>query len=208
MSRPFIPAPNCASIELIYSNVGETNENVLHVQKGSPYSLADLSALRALVNTWDLSTWSNWRSSNASLYRIRTKALDTASSPIEDYYLPSPRVGTPGIGQATLSSAYAVKLATGRAGRSYRGRIYVGNLYGGFISDAGHVTTAFSNGVVAALNTLRTTLAGSGHTLVVVSYRADKAWRAVAEVTAITGAVAVDLNLDSQRRRLPGRGRP
>lgn len=206
MSRPFIPVPNCASCELIYSHAGEVNENVFHVQKGSPFSLSDLQDLRDSANSWDSATGSTGRISSASLTRIRTKALDTNSSPMEDYSLPTPRPGTLTGVALPLNVAFCVKLATGLAGRSFRGRWYFGNLTHLSLADAGHLSLASANAYAGFMTTLISDLAGDGFTMVVVSYMADGVFRDEGLPTEITTAVAVDTSIDSQRRRLPGRG--
>lgn len=206
-SRPFIPAPNCASVELIYSHATEISENVFHVQKGSPYSLSDLQALRATVDAWDNATGKQGRVGAATLNRIRTKALDTNSSPMEDYSLPTPRAGSIGSGVALpLNVAFCCKLATGLAGRSYRGRWYWGHLSSASMDDVGFMSAASVSAYVGFLTTLISDLADDGHTMVVVSYFNNGSWRTTAAATEILSVVAVDRALDSQRRRLPGRG--
>lgn len=208
MSRPFIPAANCASIELIYSSNNQTVENTFHTHKGSPYSAADLVTLRGLFNTWDSTTWSPLRSQYCVLQRIRTKALDSLGSPMEDYALPTPRPGGVALGSLPNNVTYAIKLATGLTGRSFRGRIYcVGLTTGHFnVSNYNEIAAASSNSLVTALNTLLTNLAAGGHTLGVLSYMFNKAWRTNGLFTPATGWTAIDLHFDSQRRRLTGRG--
>lgn len=207
MSHPFIPVANTASVELIYSLAGEVNENIFHVQKSTPYSLTDLQALRGVFDSWDSVTNNALRSGSATLIRIRSKALDSNASAMEDYYLPTPRAGTNTAGNVMpLNVCIAVKLATGVAGRSNRGRVYLGNLQSGLLADAGHITSGFGTTIIAAYNTLISNLATAGHTLVVTSLRNNGAWRITGHNTPVTGPVLTDLSLDSQRRRLPGRG--
>src|SRR5581483_6863883 len=207
MGHGFIPVANTASVELIYSQVVELSENVFHVQKGSPFTLADLQALRAVVDNWDNTSWKARRTNGASLVRIRTKALDTASSPQEDYYLPSPRAGTFSSSvSVALNACICIKLGTGVSGRSQRGRMYVGNLNNGQLSDAGHLATSELANMVGSINGLISALATAGYTMVVTSYRTGGAYRAAGHNTPVISAVGVDNSLDSQRRRLPGRG--
>ena len=208
MSHPFIPAPNTASVEFIYQNASEYNENVIHVQKGSPFTFAQLQALRGVCDAWDNATGFNYRHVTAQLVRIRTKALDSNTSPIEDYFLPVPRGGAVGGNAVPLNVAFCVKLATGLQGRSYRGRWYLGNLGTPQITDAGHILPLTVANFPPALDLLRTNLAAAGYTQVITSYRNNGSWRTTAVNTPVTAAVAVDNAIDSQRRRLPGRGHP
>lgn len=205
----FIPVANTASVELIYSMNGEVCENVFHVKKGSAYSLADLQAVRTIANNWDATSQSALRGVYASLTRIRTRALDSVGAPFEDYSLPAPRAG--GQGGTTLpgDATFAVKKATLSAGRSYRGRWYFVGLTSNFYGVNANVISPLAAGnLVTSLNGLITALAAGGHTMVVVSYVANKQCRAAGVTTTVTGFVTVDLAVDSQRRRLQGRGHP
>lgn len=208
MSRPFIPVLNTASVELIYLANTQTLENIFHVKKGSPYSLADLQALRTIVNNWDAATWATQRSQFCTLQRIRTKALDSLGSPMEDFALPTPRGGAVGAGTLPNNVTFCVKLNTGLTGRCFRGRLYFPGITLGHLNTGNfnEIAAASGTSIVNALNTLLANLATGGHTLGVVSYRVNKAWRSSGVFTPATGWSSIDLHLDSQRRRLTGRG--
>lgn len=206
MPRPFIPAPNCASFEFIYSCAGEVIENILHCRRNSPYTLADLQDLRTRLNTWDIGGQSTYRASNSSLVRIRTRALDSDGSPMEDWYLPTPRPGVYPAG-APNNAALCVKLATGLTGRSQRGRFYYGPIPANqFGATPNQVNATFANYVPTGLNNMKAAIAAGGHILGVLSYRHNGAWRDVAQFTPATGFVLLNYNVDSQRRRLTGHG--
>lgn len=205
--RPFIPAPNTASVEMIYSVGGETCENVFHVYKGSPYTLADLQALRGLVLTWYTSTWKGQVHVSVTLVRIRTKALDTDIAPMEDYAVTSGGGGGLSSGSLVANNVtYCLKLATGLSGRSARGRWYFIGMSSNSMLSSVDVSAPYRDAVVANLTTLKTNLAAAGHTFCVTSFRHNGAWRATAVNYDIVSIVGVDLHIDSQRRRLAGRG--
>lgn len=207
MSRPFIPAPNCASVEMIYSWNAVVCENVFHVRKSSPYSAADLAALRTIFDTWDNTTWKGIRADTCNLVRFRSKALDSLGSPFEDYSLPSPRAGTSSAAGVPNSVTFAVKLSTGLTGRSYRGRIYViGQNVSMYGATNNQVSVTRATAIVNNLNTLLANLAAGGHTLGVMSWQSNKTWRTSGLFTPATGWAYTDLNIDNQRRRLTGRG--
>jgi hypothetical protein len=207
MSRPFIPAPNTASVEMIYNAGGQTVENVFHVRKASAYSLSDLQAVRALVLTWYASPWRNFVSGSVTLVRVRTKALDTAIAPMEDYAVTSGGAGLNVGGAASPNNVtYCIKLSTGLSGRSARGRWFFIGLNGATVASQVDVSSGFRDSVVGGLNTLRTNLLAGGHTMCITSYRHDKVWRTTAVNYDIVSALTVDLHIDSQRRRLAGRG--
>lgn len=205
--RPFIPALNCARVELFYSVNLVTAENVFHVSKGSPYSPSDLVTLRNTVNTWDSSTWLNARGVGCSLFRIRCTALDTAGSPVDDYLLPTARAGSVSGTLLPANAAFCIKIATALAGRSYRGRWYTVGMTTGFLgATSNQIASGTASAYITDLGALKTALTGAGSTIGVLSYATGMAWRTTAHFEPATGFVAVDLNIDSQRRRLTGRG--
>lgn len=207
MSHPFIPVPNVASVELIYTLNGVVMENVFHVQKGSPFTLAQLQALRGTVNTWESSFFTGFRSSQSQLSRIRTKALDSAGSPTEDFFLPTPRPGANVTTALPGNVTWSVKLATGLAGRSFRGRWYVIGLATNQLgATSNQINVPTGNSIVSSLNSLLSALAGAGYTLGVVSYRTGGAYRTTGLFTTALSWTPVNYDLDSMRRRLTGRG--
>lgn len=204
MSHPFIPMPNTCSVEMIYSCAGQIYENQIHVGKGSPYSLADIQALRAIIDTWDNTNWKTQRSGASSLVRIRTKALDSLGAPYEDFALATPRAGLDGTTLHALNVAFCIKLSTGLTGRSYRGRLYIGAISNDLLQTPVTMSVTAANNFIGQLTTLKNNLSAAGHTWYVVSYRQNKTWLTTGVRTAVTTFIAVDYNLDSMRSRLPG----
>lgn len=108
-----------------------------------------------------------------------------------------------------LNVAACVTLATSQSGRSGRGRFYMGALAEN-VTNGSRFTAPFVAAVNAAFENLR--VLGSGtdpeqYELVVYSTIANKVPRSVGKATAVTSAYMRDNVVDSQRRRLPGRGR-
>jgi hypothetical protein len=207
MTRPFIPVPNVASFEMIYNVNGIIAENIIHIRRADPYTLADLQDMREVINDWDSDSWKNLRATSVYLTRIRGKALDTEASPVEDYPLPTARPGTSDSRVVSQNVTFCVKLSTGLTGRSQRGRLYViGMMESALAANTNQVTSVYAGLVVTYLNDLLDRIADADGTLGVVSYRHDGEWRAEGQFTPAVNWVAVDLNVDSQRRRLTGRG--
>lgn len=108
-----------------------------------------------------------------------------------------------------LNIAACITFATGRSGRSGRGRYYLGCL-GELSTTASRFTAPFVTAVntaFAALTLLDSPLAGEQFQLVVYSTVFNKVARLAGVPTAVTSAYLRDNVVDSQRRRLPGRGR-
>lgn len=138
--------------------------------------------------------------------RVRTKALDSGASPMEDFAVTPSINGAVVTASAPNSITFAIKLSTGLTGRSQRGRWYVVGVPGTAVVTGIDIATGSANAWVAALNTLIANLTSNSTPMVVTSFQHNKAWRAVANNTVVTTAVAVDFHLDNQRRRLAGRG--
>src|SRR5690349_2998 len=155
MSRPFIPAPRTVSVEMIYQAYSQFMENVFHVQLLAPATLSDLQTLRTTFNNWDSVTHSGHRSSGVTLQRIRTKALDSQEAPLEDYALPTPRAGGVGTNPMPLNVTFCIKLSTGNAGRSARGRVYICGMPTSVVT-GNQCGTVHANNLVADINTLIT----------------------------------------------------
>lgn len=100
----------------------------------------------------------------------------------------------------------AVSFRSGVTGRSFRGRNYVPGLPGSAISN-NRVSATLANNIAGAYEILMGTDAvATGFTWGVISRRTNNAPRVAGIVTPITQVVIVDTVVDSQRRRLPGRG--
>lgn len=208
MAHGFIPVADVCSVELIFGALGQVIENVFHVYLGAPASGADIIALRGVFDSWHNVTMKGQIQSGVVLNRIRTKALDTGASPMEDYSLPTPRAGSFAGVLLPLNATKSIKLQSGLAGRSYRGRFYWPGLSTTQVSGQ-TVLAANLTAMINSITTLQTNLtaANAAWKLCVVSYRTGGSWRVIGAATAITGAVAVTANVDSMRRRLTGRGR-
>lgn len=208
MPRPFIPVANTARVDLFYTYQGETVMNVFNVTGAAPFTLATLATLRGVFTTWWASPYRTRFSSALSLYRVRSRALDVESSPYEDYYLPVPNPGTvTGGSNSPGSVTFCVKLNTGLAGRSFRGRHYVPAMHSNMVA-GNQATSSFVSNVVSDLNALIAAVnaANAAWYLSVVSYMTGGVYRTDGVSTTITNAVAVDFYIDCQRRRLAGRG--
>jgi hypothetical protein len=123
----------------------------------------------------------------------------------------TPTHGTNGSGSVKVptDTSIAIKRVTGAVGRSYRGRLYWPLWDGSYLVTADTTGAAYLNDVVAALESFQAAVEGGTYpcTCVLVSFYSDKALRDPGISTPITGWSYKDLVVDSQRRRLLGRGR-
>jgi hypothetical protein len=103
------------------------------------------------------------------------------------------------------SNALVLTKRTALRGRSYRGRIYVPGLIEGQVT-ANAVSSAYQTNYLNFWNGLLTiTTTQNSFEMVVFSKKQNGSWLAQGILTPVIG-FTTDGQVDSQRRRLPGRG--
>jgi len=112
-----------------------------------------------------------------------------------------------GIGAASIAGnvALAIKFGTGLSGRSHRGRVYLAGLPENAVT-GNEITPTYRTTLVTAVANFAGGVTGimdAAH--VIVSTCQDGAWLTNAEVTPVN-SYSADVYVDSQRRRLTGRG--
>jgi len=200
----FIPAPNTAKVEMRFSQEGQQIENVYHVTQAAPFDATELNTLAASFKAWWVAQWQTSVVNTCSLVQIVATALDSASAPGIVYATGLPLVGGNAGFPSPLNVTVAIQWFTALRGRSYRGRTYHIGLTANDRSGS-YVSTTFQTNAIARYQALITAMNSYAPGLVVVSYRGNNAPRGTALTTEIVTA-ACELTLDSQRRRLPGRG--
>lgn len=207
VKQPFVPFVNGCQVEMLYTQDGQHVENTYHFALGSALTAAKADAIGDyMVNTWETTNMRPLRHTSVSWVGIRIRDLTAVDAPI---YTPTPSGGFNGslAGAAPPNNVtVSVKKNTARGGRSYRGRIYhIG------LSETQITSNTLNAGVtgllVAGYNVLLSSAAQSAvGVLCVPSRMQNKVWLTEGVETPITG-FTIDTTVDSQRRRLPGRGK-
>lgn len=201
----FIPAPNTVKVTLSFLWAGQIVEMTLAVRKASAWDTSEMDDLAAVVKTWWDSSLKNLMSSVVGFTNINLLDMTTDSSPSIDYPVSPVEFGANGTGSVQNNVSLVTSFKTDKRGRSYRGRSYMVGVPGNAIFNSGTATAAYSAGLVASWLALVAAFVGNAWEHVVVSRYHDLAARLVADIEPIT-AYSVELNFDSQRRRLVGRG--
>lgn len=216
---PFIPAVKTAQVKVNQRLHGQTVENVWYVSNETGWSSAELAALADLVITW----WNDHYADNVhgDLTLVSVSARDMTTEDAAGVEIQAP----PGSGGNLLSSggmpgnvALTVKFKSGLTGRNRNGRTYLAgfseeNVNGNTITDARR------DGILVAFGQLRDAYLGAGYEPVVASFydgvqlvdlpNGETRKRPIPRATALLTSIeqyTADTNLDSQRRRLAGRG--
>lgn len=201
----FIPVPNVIQAELVYTWNNETCENVLHFESAGAPSIPNMQELGAYLVAWWTTSMKPLTHNSVQLVNVKLTDLNAAFAPAIDYTTTLPQTGTPSGDSMPNNVSLVMSKRTVFRGRSYRGRIYVVGLFepmvAGNVVTGSHVTnlkTAWS-----LLNSFATTSESWTH--VVVSRFEGGAPRAFGVTTPVIN-ITSDGIVDSQRRRLPGRG--
>ena len=200
----FQPTEDVVSAELRYTWQGQLVENRLHYFK-TGFVTADMGLLaQALYELW-ANSLSTVVSSEVLLREVYVTDLRTADGPVATY-APGTLVGGSNVNESvTNNTSIVISLRTAQRGRSRRGRIYHVGLTENMIAD-NRISTAARDSILAGWADFRETAATAGWTLVVLSRVVDGVPRPVASSATVTQMLITDDVVDSQRRRLPGRG--
>lgn len=207
---PFIPAANTAQVELFFVHNSQQVENVFHVFQPAGWPITELQAIAVVFKDWwNLNMKAKVRPETI-LSSIKCTDISSQTGPSITSTVSLPIAGTFASGGPLSNNVtLAIKWLTNQRGRSFRGRTYHVGLHASQLAtgaqtvntaDITSLSTAY-----AALLTAITTYNAAGYLAVVSRYH-DNNPRANAVVTQITAGL-IDNTIDSQRRRLPGRGR-
>lgn len=205
----FIPATDVAKVELKQTQFGQELLNVLWFKLGTSITQALLDAVVANVKTAWQARIKPQISSSLTLHEIvgTDQSVSNGVSSVDSF---TPIAGTGTVGNPLPANcSVVITTLTGHRGRSFRGRIYQTGIGDGVQgADPNQITTAYAGTLVGVwLDFINDMQAGTpAATMSVVSHFANKAPRASAAVNEIL-AVSVNVFLDSQRRRLTGRGK-
>lgn len=203
---PFIPVPGVMSASVRYTLDAQMIENVLNFRyEGESFPTVADEVWFILNTVW----WAAlYPSLSIDLVNVETYFADQsdAAGPV----FTAPAFTHPAGGLAAESEPNSIALCvshrTANRGRSYRGRTYVPGLPTSSVLHNTVIPDAVSS-IVGAFQDMREACDSAGFPLVVVSRYHNLLPRVEGIDTVVTACVVTDATVDSQRRRLPGRGR-
>lgn len=201
----FIPALDVLQVELRYDWAGQQVENVIYVRGGSTWNIGQMEDVADLVYSWWLGNLKALQSDEVFLSEIHVTDLTTASSPTFT------RAGAPGDSGSRSSPSLpnnvslAIYFRTAGRGRSSRGRNYVVGLTEDQVV-LSEVLDTEAGAYITAYDVLLTAPFVNTGSWVVLSRFENGVPRVAGLAQTILSTGVADLTVDSQRRRLPGRG--
>jgi len=201
----FIPAPNGAMVKVYGDMFGETVITTFPFRFNDEPVIENLEFLAGKIDDWMNDSWLPIVGAQYSYVRTTVIGLSFEEDLFTEITLSAGNgadMGDPLPNNVTLS----VKRSSGLTGRSARGRVYVPGITSTMLSAPNVIDSTFSDAFAAALNLLVDPTFATDWQHVIWSYQHNGAPRSEAFPYGIDLYVAVNLVLDSQRRRLPGRG--
>lgn len=202
----FVPLPNTVKVQLLFTLDGQQCQNVFHVHTPNAINEDELDSVHTLFKTWYETYLKDLQTSEVS---HRGMIISDASN----QFGVSKEYGPGTVFQGGVNSAPAlpnnvtvsVKWNTGLRGRSYRGRTYHIGLWEASVTNNSVVSSVLT-GLTSGYEALLGILDIENRYLVVASKFQGNAPRTTGVTTQVL-TVTCDGIIDSQRRRLPGRGK-
>ena len=201
----YVPIPNTVKVELVYSWDSQVCENVFHVKVPGEINTDLLDSIQGTFYSWYSVSLAAMQSNTVSFVKFILSDASTQYGISKEY--------GPGVVNAGLVSnnpslpnnvSVAMKWNTGLRGRSFRGRTFHVGLTESMVV-GNNVTTDTRTYLLSTYAGLLSVLDAQGWQLVVASKFQGNAPRTTGLATEIL-TVTTDGVVDSQRRRLPGRG--
>jgi hypothetical protein len=200
-----IYSPGVAQFRLQFLQGNQKVENVFHCSSAVVWGDLHLREVANAIKNWWVGEMKDNSATNLQLVRVVAGELTVDGVQIlETSGLPT--AGTHNGQPMPNNVTCAVHWGTGRAGRSYQGRTYHLGLWAGQVDNNALVPAELAS-IQTKYDDLRTVLDNAvlACEFGVLSKYHNKLPRPEGVLTPITG-VSLDAILDSQRRRLPGRG--
>jgi hypothetical protein len=193
-------APTVAKVSLVGHRDTREWVNTFHVHKlGSLWTPPDLTSVANIMEAWTNNYRAVWPQ-NIFADMIQVRVLDPTNPLALDHALNPPLAGLQAGQPAPGNVTSTISWRTGLAGRKYRGRDYVPGYSDSGLTADDRLGTAFVNLLAQIAQLYITDITGLGNMEPVIFHASSNTF------TPIISFV-IDAILDSQRRRLPGRGR-
>jgi hypothetical protein len=201
----FVPVPNTIGVDVIYEQDGQRVENTLYFERPAGWDGSTIATFLGELNTYIQTELLPVLSTAIQLVQLVGTLLDAVDAIAVTLNI-SPPVSGSVTGDAMPNNVtYTIQFKTAQRGRSFRGRNYVPGLPNSAVS-SNNVTSDFRTSLLAFYTGLIALAGDHTATWVVVSRVSGGVDRAIGVTTIINTPATADQVVDSQRRRLPGRG--
>lgn len=201
----FIPIPNGIALTFYFTSASQNWQFSLTLRKSAgEVEITDLQQATADGSAWWTSFLKPQLATSTSLTSI--VASDQSVEGGNQYQATVNEAATGSGSAVPLNACVVISGRTAKRGRSYRGRSYLSGLRDAILGvSMNAISSAFASTLAGGFASLASTLDGHGLDHVIASKQHNGAPVNPAETNEVT-AYVVDTNIDSQRRRLTGRG--
>jgi len=210
---PFVPVPNCVEAEIRMTWDLQEVENTLYFDFGDTPTVGGMVTLMNDLFDWWTTNMAPLIFGGVQLREIVVTDISSATGPQVSFTPPIAEFGSASGASLPNNVSFTVSFRTASRGRSFRGRNYVVGLTEGAVV-GNTVDTAVVNAYIAAYAELKNSpILDDGVWSVVSRFSGVNPTtgkpipRTTGIATPITSVIVVDSTIDSQRRRLPGRGK-
>lgn len=202
--HPFIPVSNTAEVRMVFNTPGGEAQNVFNIEKTSDWLAEDLDDLaQGFESSWGANI-SPKVTNQITLKEVIATDLSSANGP--SVASAANITGTASGATLPSNATVVISFRTGLRGRSYRGRLYHVGLLNAYVQ--GDTLTPAAVLEIKAMyedffGDVLTAIPDTTH--VIVSRCQEGAWLANGVTTPVLD-YQVENTVDSQRRRLKGRG--
>lgn len=202
----FVPTNNCAKVDVVWTWRSQAAVNTLWFEGDANYSIADLTGLAQGVASWLANYLAPLLSSDLACNLIRATAQEGTTAPSVEY-VPSPTiVGGDADNSVTNNTAFVVTFSTSERGRGGRGRNYIPGIPANELT-GNSLGVSYATNLVSQYNDLNPEVTGVNNSRhVIVSFQANGLALPTGVKKEVIAYRYADVFIDSQRRRLPGRG--
>lgn len=204
----FVPFPEVYKAEMVFTLHGQWVENVHYFTSNNGQGAAEMQGLFEALDAWWSTTARGYAAADLALQKIKVTDMSAINAPATEYPVTVNKNGMLVGASLPANVTLAVHWSTYARGRSYRGRTYHLGLtedkVTGSTVDAAFVTLLQASYEV--LIELEDPTATYSYRKVVASRISNGVERQNGVATLVT-TCTVDPTIDSQRRRLPGRGK-
>jgi hypothetical protein len=204
----FVGKANCVQVNLRFTLLSQQIENTLYFE----YNAGSVTTALMTTLGQDLITW--WAASIAgelttdlTFREVYVTDLTTQTSPTVTVTTGLPLNGTLSGDPVPNNVALCLSFRSSGRGRSSRGRNYISGFPEGYVS-GNDIDTTLADALVVAYEELKDAATFTDDwTWIVYSRFQNGNARPEALIAPVDAVVLTDYTVDSQRRRLPGRGR-
>lgn len=202
----FVPFTNVVKLEMVFEQDTQICENVFHYQKEDPWTIAEMTTLAGAVKGIWYNSFAPLVSQTLELESVKVTDLSEQNAPGIEYTTGLPSTGNIVTAALPNNVTVVVTWLTNSRGRSFRGRTYHMGLVEEQVLQNQVKQTPLQSLATAYGQLLSINMGGFTAVLGIASRQHNGAVRTQGVFTPSIGC-RVNSVVDSQRRRLPGRGR-